>query len=86
MSYKYALTIREIEILQLIARGYLNKQIASDFHITEQTTKNYITRILRKLDAVNRTEAVIKAARCGLVALDSDSSLPSEAKIERESF
>jgi two-component system response regulator DegU len=64
------LTIREIEILRLVALGYMNKQIAADFDISEQTAKNHITRILRKLDAVNRTEAVVKAARCGLVSLD----------------
>jgi DNA-binding NarL/FixJ family response regulator len=64
--------MREVEILQLIARGYVNKQIAADFHISEQTAKNYVTRILRKLDAVNRTDAVIKAVSCGLVQLNSD--------------
>jgi DNA-binding CsgD family transcriptional regulator len=66
------LTIKEIEILRLIAIGYLNKQIAADFNISEQAIKNYMTRILRKLDAVNRTEAVVKAAVFGLVPLDSD--------------
>ena len=70
MSGESGLTIREIEILSLIARGYMNKQIAADFHITEQTAKNYITRILKKLDAVNRTDAVVKAARYGLVPID----------------
>jgi DNA-binding CsgD family transcriptional regulator len=66
------LTIKEIEILRLIAIGYLNKQIAADFNISEQAIKNYMTRILRKLDAVNRTEAVVKAAVFGLVPLDAD--------------
>jgi len=50
----------------------LNKQIAADFNISEQAIKNNMTRILRKLDAVNRTEAVVKAAVYGLVPLDSD--------------
>ncbi len=72
MSDAAKLTIREIEILRLVALGYMNKQIAADCHITEQTAKNYITRILRKLDAVNRTEAVVKAVSCGLVQLNSD--------------
>jgi DNA-binding CsgD family transcriptional regulator len=66
------LTLREIEILRLIADGHLNKQIAADFNISEQAIKNNMTRILRKLDAVNRTEAVVKAAVCGLVPLSSD--------------
>ena len=67
------LTFREKEILRLIANGYFNKQIAVDFNISEQAVKNYMTRILRKLDAVNRTEAVVKAVSTGLVSLDSDS-------------
>lgn len=71
MSDVAKLTVREIEVLRLLALGYLNKQIAVDCHITEQTAKNYITRILRKLNAVNRTEAVVKAAKSGLVTLDS---------------
>jgi LuxR family transcriptional regulator len=66
------LTLRDIEILRLIAEGHLNKQIAADFNISEQAIKNNMTRILRKLDAANRTEAVVKAAVFGLVPLDSD--------------
>ena len=66
------LTLREIEILRLIAIGHLYKQIAADFNISEQAIKNNMTRILRKLDATNRTEAVVKAAVCGLVPLGSD--------------
>jgi LuxR family transcriptional regulator len=66
------LTLREIEILRLIAVGHLNKQIAADFNISEQAIKNNMTRILRKLDAANRTEAVVKAAVFGLFPLDSD--------------
>ena len=66
------LTIKEIEILRLISIGYLNRQIAAELQISERTAKNDMTRILRKLDAVNRTEAVVKAAICGLVPLDPD--------------
>ena len=66
------LTIREKEILRLIANGYFNKQIAADFNISEQAVKNYMTRILRKLDAVNRTEAVVKAVSSGLVPLEPE--------------
>jgi DNA-binding NarL/FixJ family response regulator len=66
-----SLTLREVEILRLIAMGYFNKQIAADFNISEQAIKNNMTRILRKLEAVNRTEAVVKAVAFGLVPLDS---------------
>ena len=64
------LTVREKEILRLIALGYFNKQIAVDFNISEQAVKNYMTRILRKLDAANRTEAVVKAVSSGLVTIE----------------
>jgi len=66
------LTMKEKEILRLIANGYFNKQIALDFNISEQAVKNCMTRILRKLDAANRTEAVVKAVSSGLVPLDSN--------------
>ncbi len=69
MSDQFRLTIREMEILRLIARGYMNKQIARDFRISEQVAKNYVTKILKKLGVVNRTEAVIKASQCGLISL-----------------
>ena len=71
MSDQFRLTVRETEILRLIARGYVNKQIARDFRISEQATKNHISRILKKLDAVNRTEAVVKASQAGLISLDA---------------
>ena len=70
MSEAARLTIREVEILRLVALGYMNKQIATQCHISEQTAKNSMTRIFRKLDAANRTQAVIKAAKCGLVPID----------------
>ena len=59
-------------MLQLIARGYVNKQIARDFRISEQSTKNYVSRILKKLEVVNRTEAVVKASQSGLISLDAE--------------
>ena len=64
------LTPRETEILQYIARGYLNKQIAAEFAISEQTIKNHVTSILRKLNANARTEAVVVALRRGIISLD----------------
>jgi DNA-binding NarL/FixJ family response regulator len=70
MSDALQLTIREQEILRLIAQGYMNKKIAADLDTTEQVVKNYVSRILKKLHAVNRTEAVIKASHCGLIPLD----------------
>ena len=64
------LTGRETEILGLIAEGYLNKQIAANLEISEQTIKNHVTSILRKLNANARTEAVVIAIRQGLITID----------------
>ena len=64
------LTPRETEILQYIAQGYLNKQIAAELGISEQTIKNHVTSILRKLNANARTEAVVVAIKQGLITLD----------------
>jgi two-component system response regulator DegU len=64
------LTPRETEILQYIAQGYLNKQIAAELGISEQTIKNHVTSILRKLNANARTEAVVVAIRQGLIKID----------------
>ena len=64
------LTPREIEILQYIAQGYLNKQIAAELGISEQTIKNHVTSILRKLNANARTEAVVVAIKQGLIKID----------------
>ena len=63
------LTPREREILDYIARGYLNKQIAAELDISEQTIKNHVTSILRKLNANARTEAVVVAIKQGLITI-----------------
>jgi len=64
------LTPRETEILGYIAQGYFNKQIAFKLGISEQTIKNHVTSILRKLNANARTEAVVIGIKQGLVSLD----------------
>ncbi len=63
------LTPREMEILNHMAKGLLNKQIATTLDISEQTIKNHVTSILRKLDANARTQAVITAVRRGIISL-----------------
>jgi DNA-binding NarL/FixJ family response regulator len=64
-----ALTRREMEVLQLLAQGKPNKEIAEDLVITVRTVKFHISAILRKLGAGNRTEAVAVAAQQGLIQL-----------------
>jgi len=63
------LTPREKEILDYIAQGYLNKEIAIELGISEQTIKNHVTSILRKLNANARTEAVVIAIKQGLISI-----------------
>jgi len=63
------LTARETEILNYIAQGYLNKQIAIRLGISEQTIKNHVTSILRKLNANARTDAVVVAIKQGLISI-----------------
>jgi len=62
-------TAREREILNYMAKGYLNKQIAITLDISEQTVKNHVTSILRKLNANARTQAVVEAIKQGLVSI-----------------
>lgn len=64
------LTDREVEILNYVADGYSNKQIASKLDISEQTIKNHITSIMTKLNANARTQAVVIAVRKGLISID----------------
>ena len=62
-------TPRELEILNYMAQGYLNKQIALTLEISEQTVKNHVTSILRKLNANARTQAVVEAIKQGLITI-----------------
>ena len=63
------LTARELEGLQLLSAGMTNKEIASRLGITEHTIKFHVNAILGKLSAETRTEAVVHAARLGIVTL-----------------
>ena len=63
------LTEREMEVLELLADGLANKQIALDLEISEHTVKFHVSSIYTKLGAANRTEAVRIGARLGLIVL-----------------
>ena len=63
------LSSREIEVLQLIAAGNANKQIASKLLIAEETVKSHVTNILAKLHANDRTHAVTTALKRGVIQL-----------------
>jgi len=64
------LTARETEILNYVAQGYSNKQIAAELSISEQTIKNHVASIMVKLNANARTQAVVIAVQQGLISID----------------
>ena len=64
-----SLTPRELEVLERLAQGLQNKEIAAELVISERTVKFHVSAILGKLDAGNRTEAVAIAAQRGLINL-----------------
>jgi DNA-binding NarL/FixJ family response regulator len=63
------LTPREEEVLHLLVEGLSNKEIGARLHLTEGTVKNYVSAIIAKLQANDRTHAVVTALRRGLVNL-----------------
>ena len=62
-----SLTDREIEVLRLIAEGYPNREIAKLLHLAEGTVKNHVSSVLMKLGARDRTNAVLRAIREGML-------------------
>ncbi len=69
------LTNKETQVLKQITNGNSNKQIAQLMGTSEQTIKNQISSILRKLNANDRTHAVVLAVRRGLISFDETSPL-----------
>ena len=64
------LTVRETEVLGLVARGRTNEQISGELFVTEQTVKAHVSSILKKLGLKSRTQAALHAVRSSLVSLD----------------
>lgn len=60
------LSDRELEVLDLIARGFNNHEIARQLHVTVKTVSNHISNIFGKLHVVDRAQAIIKAREAGL--------------------
>jgi DNA-binding NarL/FixJ family response regulator len=63
----HALTIREVEVLRLVAAGSTNREIAERLYLSEGTVKNHISRILSRLGLRDRTQAAIYARDHGLL-------------------
>lgn len=68
-SQIYELSIREQEVLSLMAQGMSNRKIAQTLYISEKTVKNHVSNILKKLSVADRTQAVIESLKMGLVRL-----------------
>jgi DNA-binding NarL/FixJ family response regulator len=64
------ITKREEEVLQLIADGCSTPEVAERLFISQKTVKNHLASIYQKLDARDRTQAVLQAVRMGIVHLD----------------
>ena len=61
------LSNREREVLQLLAQGLSNREIATRLSLAEGTVKNYVTNILQKLGARDRTQAALRARELGVI-------------------
>jgi DNA-binding NarL/FixJ family response regulator len=61
------LTPREVEVLELVARGMDNPEIAQTLFISQHTVKNHVSSILAKLQVENRIQAAVRAVRGGIV-------------------
>lgn len=66
------LTEREEEVLTLLARGTTTAEIAAQLFISQKTVKNHLAAIYDKLDVPDRTQAVVRAARLGIVRLERE--------------
>ena len=64
-----ALTPREVDVLRLVANGKMNKEIAAELSLTEETVKSHIRNILAKLEAKDRTHAVAIGVKRGIIDL-----------------
>jgi DNA-binding NarL/FixJ family response regulator len=71
-----SLSGREIAILDGVVRGLSNREIAAGLYVVEQTVKNHMTSLLRKLAAGDRTEAVVSAVRTGMIDLGAQLPVP----------
>jgi len=74
---KDVLTGRETEVLQLLAQGHSNRQIAQELTISEATVRTHVSRILGKLNLCSRTQAALYALREGLASLHDAEAAPS---------
>lgn len=70
------LTPRQVEVLCLVAAGISNRKIGEQLSICEQTVKNHLCTAMAKLGVDDRTHAVLKAIRFGIIQIPSDPDVP----------
>lgn len=70
----HGLSQRELEVLGLMARGMRNREIARELWIAEPTVKTHVSRIIRKLERTDRTQAVLAAIERGIVSAPGQSA------------
>lgn len=63
------LTARELEILEMLARGLTNKQIGTALGISDNTARNHVNSIIEKLEVSDRTEAATAAIEQGIIRM-----------------
>jgi DNA-binding NarL/FixJ family response regulator len=68
------LSERELEVLQMLARGYSSAEISERLYMSTHTVRNYLNRINNRLDTHSKLEAVSKALRLGLIKVEHDSA------------
>lgn len=70
----YLLSAREIDVLQRVAQGKTNKEIAGDLMLSEKTIKNHVRNIFQKMGVDDRTQAAIKGIQEGIIDLNQNGS------------
>jgi two-component system NarL family response regulator len=70
-THRSALSAREVEILEMLSRGFTNKEIGRAFEISSNTVRNHINNINQKLEVCDRTEAASVAIKLGIIPLSA---------------
>lgn len=76
-SCSHGLSVRELEILQLLVNGLSNRQMANQLHLSEETVKTHMRHITEKLGVHSRTQAALIAVQIGLTRDETSRGLES---------